>query len=70
MPLTVVPIIVEALGMILCWTKEEFQSVYHWTRKHITIHKDLHANVDIDRLYVKNLDNGKGTKNSVQMAPK
>lgn len=69
MPLTVVAIIVEALGMILCWTKEEFQSVYRWTKKHMTIHKDLHAKVDTDRLYVKSLDSGKGTKNSVQMAP-
>lgn len=44
----------------LDWTKEEVQDLDRRTRKLMTMHKALHPKSDVDRLYVKRTDGGRG----------
>ena len=44
----------------LDWTKEEIQGLDRNTRKLMTMHKALHPKSDVDRLYLKRKDGGRG----------
>ena len=54
-----VPVIRYGAGIIK-WTKDELIKLDRKTRKTFTIHKGLNPNSDVDRLYVKRKDGGRG----------
>ena len=42
------------------WTKEELQEMDRKTRKLLTINRALHPQADVDRLYLKRSEGGRG----------
>ena len=47
-------------GGIIRWTKEELKRMDVKTRKIMTIHRALHCNSDVDRIYVPRGKGGRG----------
>ena len=45
---------------IVEWTKEELQIMDRKTRKLMTLHHALHPQADVDRLYFKGAEGGRG----------
>ena len=45
---------------IIKWTKEEFRNIDRKTRKLMNMHRALHAQADVDRLYIKRAEGGRG----------
>ena len=45
---------------IVEWTKEELQIMDRKTRKLMTLHHALHPQADVDRLYFKRAEGGRG----------
>ena len=55
----VVSIIRYGVG-IINWTKEELRKMDRKTRKLLTIHNAMHPQADVDRLYMKRAEGGRG----------
>ena len=45
---------------IIDWSKNELQAMDHKTRKLMTIYRGIHQQADIDRLYLKRSEGGRG----------
>ena len=45
---------------IIKWTKEELRNVDRKTRKLMNMHRALHPQADVDRLYIKRAEGGRG----------
>ena len=45
---------------IIKWTKEEIRAIDTKTRKLLTIYRALHPQADVDRLYIRRADGGRG----------
>ena len=45
---------------IIKWTKEELRKLHKKTRKLLTINRALHPQADVDRLYLKRSEGGRG----------
>ena len=58
-----IPIITLTIG-ILDWTKQEIKNPDMTTRKILTMNGSFHQSSDINRLYAKRKDGGRGIKSS------
>ena len=49
-----------AQTLAISWKESELKSVDRKTRKYLTMHSAMHPKSDVDRLYIKRKDGGRG----------